>query len=96
MCDNMVSVSLRIRPLIDNELEKGCQTCLDVILGEPQVCIRNTDKVTYNYAFPPHIGQEDFYNIAIKRLIDNIFRGKYFIFFQIFIFFRYNVAFVLH
>jgi len=69
-----VSVALRIRPLVDNELEKGCQTCLDVTLGEPQVCIRNTDKVfTYNYVFPPHIGQEDFYNIAIKRLIDNIF-----------------------
>jgi len=89
MCDNTVTVALRIRPLVDNELEKGCQTCLDVTLGEPQVRIRNTDKAfTYNYVFPPHIGQEDFYNTAIKQLVDNIFQGKYFIFFQVFIFFR--------
>ncbi|KAG5310628.1 KIF4 protein, partial [Acromyrmex insinuator] len=76
MCDNNISVALRIRPLVDNELEKGCQTCLDVTLGEPQICIRNTDKAfTYNYVFPPHIGQEDFYNTAIKQLVDNIFQG---------------------
>ena len=97
MCESTVSVALRIRPLVDNELEKGCQMCLDAIPGEPQVRICNTDKAfTYNYVFPPHIGQEDFYNTAIKRLIDNTFQGKYFIFFQIFIFFRYNIVFVLH
>jgi len=55
MCDNTVSVALCIHPLVDNELEKGCQTCLDVTLGEPQVCIRNTDKVfTYNCVSSSH------------------------------------------
>lgn len=75
MCDDTVRVALRIRPLVENEIEKGCQMCLDAISGE-QVRICNTDKAfTYNYVFPPHIGQEDFYNTAIKRLVDNIFQG---------------------
>ncbi|XP_024883411.1 chromosome-associated kinesin KIF4 [Temnothorax curvispinosus] len=76
MCDDTVRVALRIRPLVESELEKGCQACLDTIPGEHQVRICNTDKAfTYNYVFPPHVGQEDFYNTAIKRLVDNTFQG---------------------
>ncbi|KMQ85555.1 chromosome-associated kinesin kif4 [Lasius niger] len=76
MCDNTVCVALRIRPLVISEIEMGCQMCLDVVSGEPQVRICNTSKAfTYNYVFPPKVGQEDFYNIAIKQLIDNIFQG---------------------
>lgn len=76
MCDDTVRVALHIRPLVESEIEKGCQMCLDVIPGEPQVCIHNTDKAfTYNYVCPPDVGQEDFYNTAIKRLIDNTFQG---------------------
>ncbi|XP_072748059.1 chromosome-associated kinesin KIF4 [Anoplolepis gracilipes] len=76
MCDDTVCVALRIRPLVESEVEKGCQMCLDVVPGEPQIRISNTDKAfTYNYVFPPDIGQEDFYNTAVKRLIDNTFQG---------------------
>ncbi|XP_018404227.1 PREDICTED: chromosome-associated kinesin KIF4 [Cyphomyrmex costatus] len=76
MCESTVSVALRIRPLVDSEIEKGCQMCLNAIPGEPQVRVCNTDKAfTYNYVFPPHIEQEDFYNTAIKRLVDNTFQG---------------------
>ncbi|XP_011643577.1 chromosome-associated kinesin KIF4A isoform X1 [Pogonomyrmex barbatus] len=76
MCDDSVRVALRIRPLVESELEKGCQLCLDAIPGEPQVRVCNSDKAfTYNYVFPPHIGQEDFYNTAIRQLLDNIFQG---------------------
>ncbi|EFN81513.1 Chromosome-associated kinesin KIF4 [Harpegnathos saltator] len=50
--------------------------CLDIIPGEPQIRILNSDKsFTYNYVFSPDVGQEEFYNVAIKRLIDNIFQG---------------------
>ncbi|XP_050460223.1 chromosome-associated kinesin KIF4 [Cataglyphis hispanica] len=76
MCDDTVCVALRIRPLVESEIEKGCQMCLDVVPGEPQIHICNTDKAfTYNYVFPPDVAQEDFYNIAVKRLIDNTFQG---------------------
>ncbi|GAB1869940.1 Chromosome-associated kinesin KIF4 [Camponotus japonicus] len=76
MSDDTVCVALRIRPLVESEIEKGCQMCLNVVPGEPQVRICNTDKAfTYNYVFPPDIGQEDFYNTAVKKLIDNTFQG---------------------
>ncbi|XP_011865378.1 PREDICTED: chromosome-associated kinesin KIF4 [Vollenhovia emeryi] len=76
MCDDTVRVALRIRPLVESELAKGCQVCLDTVPGEQQVRISNTDKAfTYNYVFPPYVGQEDFYNTAIKRLLDNTFQG---------------------
>ncbi|XP_032669022.1 chromosome-associated kinesin KIF4 isoform X1 [Odontomachus brunneus] len=76
MCDDTVRVALRIRPLVISEIEKGCQMCLDVIPGEPQVRILNSDKsFTYNYVFSPDVEQEEFYDVAIKRLIDNIFQG---------------------
>lgn len=79
MCDDTVRVALRIRPLVENELGKGCQLCLDTVPGEPQVYICDTDKAfTYNYVFPPEVGQEEFYNTAIRRLVDNTFQGKYF------------------
>lgn len=86
MCDDTVRVALRIRPLVENEVEKGCQMCLDTVPGEPQVYICNTDKAfTYNYVFPPDVEQEEFYNTAIKRLVDSTFQGKYFSVLQVFI-----------
>ncbi|KAL0127166.1 hypothetical protein PUN28_005448 [Cardiocondyla obscurior] len=30
---------------------------------------------TYDYIFSPDVGQEKFYNTAIKRLVENIFQG---------------------
>lgn len=77
MCDDTVRVALRIRPLVVSEIEKGCQICLDVIPGEPQVRILNSDKsFTYNYVFSSDVEQEEFYDVAVKKLIDNIFQGK--------------------
>ncbi|XP_029043821.2 chromosome-associated kinesin KIF4-like [Osmia bicornis bicornis] len=76
MSDDTVRVAVRIRPLIETEIERGCQTCLEVVPDEPQIVIRNTDKsFTFNYVFPPTIGQEDFYNTAVKDMVKNIFEG---------------------
>lgn len=50
--------------------------CLDVISGKPQVHVHNIDmSFTYKYVFSLDIGQKDFYNTAIKQLLDNIFQG---------------------
>lgn len=81
MSDDTVRVALRIRPLVVSEIEKGCQMCLDVVPEESQVHILNSNKsFTYNYVFSPDVGQEEFYNIAVKQLIDNIFQGKNFLY----------------
>ncbi|KAM0729570.1 Chromosome-associated kinesin KIF4 [Formica fusca] len=71
MCDDNVCVALRIRPMAADEKD---QICLHVVSGEPKVQIMNTNKIfTYNYVFPPDVGHEEFYNNAVKGLIENIF-----------------------
>jgi len=31
MCDDTVHVALRIRPLVESEIEKRCQMCLSIV-----------------------------------------------------------------
>lgn len=77
MVEDTVRVAVRIRPLVNNEIEKGCQRCLEVVPGEPQIVIRNTEKsFTFNYVFPPEVGQEEFYDTAVKEMIKYIFQGN--------------------
>ncbi|XP_076282466.1 kinesin-like protein 3A isoform X2 [Lasioglossum baleicum] len=76
MSEDTVRVAVRIRPLIKNEIDKGCQTCLTVVPGEQQIIVRNTEKAfTFNYVFPGDVNQEDFYETAIKGMVENIFKG---------------------
>ncbi|XP_001606485.2 chromosome-associated kinesin KIF4A [Nasonia vitripennis] len=76
MNNDLVKVAVRIRPLIQSEIDKGCQTCLNVDLANSQIQVQPTDKAfTFNYVFSPEISQETFYNTAIKDMISNIFEG---------------------
>jgi kinesin family protein 4/21/27 len=76
MSDDLVKVAVRIRPLIQSEIDKGCQTCLKVIAEEQQIQIQPTEKFfTFNYVFPAESSQEEFYNTAIKNMVLNIFEG---------------------
>lgn len=77
MSEDSVKVAVRIRPLIKTEIERGCQTCLDVVPGEPQIIVCNTAKAfTFNYVFSSDVSQEEFYDTAIKDMVKNIFQGK--------------------
>ncbi|XP_026314864.1 chromosome-associated kinesin KIF4-like isoform X2 [Hyposmocoma kahamanoa] len=69
-----VQVALRIRPLMQSELDRGCDECIDVVSGEPQVQIKDL-AFTYNYVFPQHITQQEFYDTAVKGLIGKLFQG---------------------
>lgn len=77
MSEDSVKVAVRIRPLVKTEIERGCQTCLDVVPGEPQIIVCNTAKAfTFNYVFSSDVNQEEFYDTAIKDMVKNIFQGK--------------------
>ncbi|XP_031370407.1 chromosome-associated kinesin KIF4A isoform X1 [Apis dorsata] len=76
MSEDSVKVAVRIRPLVKTEIERGCQTCLDVVPGEPQIIVCNTAKAfTFNYVFSSDVNQEEFYDTAIKDMVKNIFQG---------------------
>lgn len=69
-----VQVALRIRPLMRTEIERGCDECIEVVPGEQQVQIKDL-AFTYNYVFPQHITQQEFYDTAVKGLIGKLFQG---------------------
>jgi len=71
-----VKVALRIRPLVEKEINEGCQVALESVDGEPQVFIQNSEKAfTYDYVFGSSIAQEDVYVKAVKGLITKLFSG---------------------
>lgn len=72
-----VQVALRIRPLMQLEIDRGCDECIDVVPGQPQVQIKDL-AFTYNYVFPQHITQLEFYDTSVKGLIVKLFEGKCF------------------
>ncbi|KAK3916982.1 Chromosome-associated kinesin KIF4 [Frankliniella fusca] len=74
--DDAIKVALRVRPLSSSELARGCQPCLDCIPNEPQVVMRNSDKAfTYNYVFSQDSSQADVYDLAVKSLVKQLFKG---------------------
>ncbi|XP_063387336.1 chromosome-associated kinesin KIF4 [Cydia fagiglandana] len=69
-----VQVALRIRPLMQQETDRGCDECIEAVPGENQVQIKDL-AFTYNHVFPQHITQQEFYDTAVKGLISKLFQG---------------------
>jgi kinesin family protein 4/21/27 len=75
--DMSIQVALRIRPLVDSEVSRGCQLCLDTVPNEPQVQVRGTERAfTFNFVFGPEHSQTYIYNSAVKDLVMKLFEGK--------------------
>lgn len=72
-----VQVALRIRPLVESEISRGCQLCLDTVPNEPQIQVRGADRAfTYNFIFGPEHSQSYVYDSAVKGLVARLFKGK--------------------
>ncbi|GFG32670.1 hypothetical protein Cfor_12769 [Coptotermes formosanus] len=71
-----VQVALRIRPLVESEISRGCQLSLDTVPNEPRVQVRGTDRAfTYNFVFGPEHSQLYIYDSAVKGLVARLFKG---------------------
>ncbi|CAH1402755.1 unnamed protein product [Nezara viridula] len=71
-----VKVALRIRPLVNSEINIGCRACIERIPNEPQITIgKGAQMFTFNYVFDENEGQIKIYDEAVKSLIDNLFNG---------------------
>jgi kinesin family protein 4/21/27 len=71
-----VQVAVRIRPLVESEISRGCQLCLDTVPNEPQIQVRGTDRAfTYNFVFGPEHNQSYVYDSAVKGLVARLFKG---------------------
>ena len=70
-----VRVALRCRPLINREVEEGCQVCLNFVEGEPQVILGADRAFTYDYVFGPDTSQKYVYESTVFRLVEGLFKG---------------------
>lgn len=71
-----VQVALRVRPLLPNEIRRGCGDILEVFPSNQQVQIKNSDKAfTYSYVFDDSSCEETIFNTCIKDIIKNLFEG---------------------
>lgn len=74
--ESCVEVALRIRPLIDSEIQRGCKDILEVLDELQQVRIRNSDKAfTYNYVFGPQAPQQLVYSKSVEKKVGELFKG---------------------
>lgn len=74
-----VQVALRIRPLVESEVTRGCDTCLQTFREQQQVQVKGL-AFTYNYVFPPEVGQRTFYSTAVAGMVTKLFKGNPYIF----------------
>ncbi|XP_048775989.2 chromosome-associated kinesin KIF4-like isoform X2 [Ostrea edulis] len=70
-----VRVAVRARPLISKEANEGCQICVSVTPGEPQIILGKDKAFTYDYVFNPAQSQPYVYQESVFPLIKHIFKG---------------------
>uniref|UniRef100_A0A336K1S3 CSON003310 protein n=1 Tax=Culicoides sonorensis TaxID=179676 RepID=A0A336K1S3_CULSO len=70
-----VQVAVRIRPLVNSEIIKGCQEVVWKTDGVPQVNVRDKDAYTFNHVFTQSDSQETVYCDAVEPMIKNLFHG---------------------
>lgn len=70
-----VRVAIRIRPLVKTEIERGCQSTIERIPGQPQLTVNKTDGFTFNYVFDPSDSQDVLYKDAVYEMTEKLFKG---------------------
>jgi len=68
-------VAVRVRPLIQKEIDEGCQTCLNFIPYEQQIILGKDRNFTFDYVFRATDPQIAVYEDSVQPLIRHIFKG---------------------
>lgn len=76
-----VKVSIRVRPFVSSELNRGCVQIIEKIPGQSQLAVSGSttskiqDNYTFNNVFMPEINQEEVYKDTVQPIIDQLFEG---------------------
>lgn len=77
MTDN-VQVAVRVRPLAQQEINKGeCMHVTMVADDPPQLSVNRTVNFSFNHIFMPDVGQADVYEATTRNLIDKLMEGEF-------------------
>ena len=70
-----VRVAVRVRPLNEKETIEKSLSCVAVDHDSNQIVVGKTKSFRYDYAFDIGDSQQQIYDTAVKKLIDNVFEG---------------------
>ncbi|KAM3967672.1 kinesin-like protein 31E [Aphomia sociella] len=75
--ESSVRVAVRIRPQTPAEVVEGCGICARAggAAGEGGVALGTERAFSFDYAFDPHIKQEDVYDICVRKLVEAALDG---------------------
>jgi len=70
-----VKVAIRSRPMVEKEINEGCQSTIMFVPDEPQVVIGKDKAFTFDFVYSQDSTQHDVYREAIVPLVTGLFRG---------------------
>lgn len=77
--DMAVRVAVRVRPLVNSEINRGCQNIATKTPNQQQIVVnaglKSNKMYTFNYVFAPEDSQRMIYEDAIRSMVENLFKG---------------------
>jgi len=70
-----VKVAVRSRPMVEKEVNEGCQSAVMFVPNEPQLVIGKDKAFTFDFVYSEMSSQEEVYHATIVPLVSGIFRG---------------------
>ncbi|XP_033169611.1 chromosome-associated kinesin KIF4 [Drosophila mauritiana] len=71
-----VAVALRVRPLVQSELDRGCRIAVERSAdGAPQVTVNRNESYTYNYVFDIGDSQKDLFETCVQAKVKKLLHG---------------------
>jgi len=72
-----VKVAVRSRPMVEKEVNEGCQSNMMFVPDEPQLVIGKDKAFTFDYVYSPDSAQHEIYQQAVVPLVNGLFRGLF-------------------
>jgi len=70
-----VKVAVRSRPMVDKEINEGCQSNIMFVSDEPQLVIGKDKAFTFDFVYCSDSPQHEIYQQAVVPLVNGLFRG---------------------
>jgi len=70
-----VKVAVRSRPMVDKEVNEGCQCNIMFVPNEPQLVIGKDKAFTFDFVYSEDSSQDQVYRESVKPLVNGLFRG---------------------
>ncbi|XP_016982399.1 chromosome-associated kinesin KIF4A [Drosophila rhopaloa] len=73
---NSVAVALRVRPLVQSELDRGCRIAVERSTdGAPQVTVNRNEAYTYNHVFDIGDTQKEIFETCVQGKLKKLLHG---------------------